>query len=60
MRLKPPVSVEEALAWLKLQAVQTWEIEMTPEIEARLVPTAESMAALSSLDIPDELEPLLI
>ena len=60
MRLKPPVSVEEAHAWLKDQAVVTWGIEMTPELEEVLLPTAESMAALGAMDIPDDVEPLLL
>jgi hypothetical protein len=60
MRLKPAVTVEEALTWLKGEAVSTWGVEMTPEVEKMLVPTAEAMAAVSAAIIPDEAEPLLV
>ena len=60
MRLKPPISVEEALEWLKQQAIATWGIEMTPEVEARLRSAAEAMAGVSRAEIPDDIEPLLL
>jgi hypothetical protein len=60
MRLKPPVSVEESLAWLKGQAASTWGIDVTPEMDEMLLPMAEAMAAVSAAPIPDEIEPLLL
>ena len=60
MRLKPPVSTEEALTWLKDQAASTWGVEITPELEKMLTPTAEAMAAVSAAAIPEEIEPLLL
>ena len=60
MRLKPPVTREAALEWLKTQVVDSWQIEITPEVEKGLKVTAEAMAVISSLDIPEEAEPLLL
>jgi hypothetical protein len=60
VRLNPEVSVEEALEWLKQQAVITWGIEMTPQVAATLRPTAVAMAGISRLEIPDHIEPLLL
>jgi hypothetical protein len=60
LRLKPAVTVEEALAFLKAQAVSSWDVEMSPELEKELTPTAEAMAAVSAADIPEEIEPLLL
>ena len=60
MRLKPPVSMEESLEWLKVQAVSTWGVEMSPELDEMLKPMAEAMAAVSAAPIPEEIEPLLL
>lgn len=60
MRLKPPVTTEEALEWLKQQAAITWGIEITPDLESRLRPTAEAMANVSRAEVPDRFEPLLM
>ena len=60
LRLKPPVSTEEALAWLKTQAVSTWGVEDTPDLDVLLTAMAESMAAVSAANIPEEIEPLLL
>jgi hypothetical protein len=54
------VTVDEALTWLKGQAVSTWGVEMTAEMEKMLTPTAEAMAAVSAAAIPEEIEPLLL
>lgn len=59
MRLKPEVSVEEALGWLVGQAASVWGLEPSTELEASLRPTAEAMAAVSAAEVPDDVEPLL-
>ena len=60
MRLRPAVTTEEALAWLTRAAELTWGVEITPELEQKLRPTAEAMVAVSSVDVPDDVEPLLL
>lgn len=60
MLLKPPVTKEEALAWLIEQAQRAYGIEITPEIEARLALTAEAMARVSEVDLDEDIEPLLL
>jgi hypothetical protein len=60
MRLKPPVDEETALQWLKTQVAAAWGVEMTPELERRLRETAASVAAISAVELPEEIEPLLI
>jgi hypothetical protein len=57
MRLYPPVSVEEALEWLTRQAELEWGAKPTPELEASLLPTAEAMAVLSGVMVPEDIEP---
>ena len=60
MRLYPPVTEEEALAWLKGRAQEEWGAEPTPELEASLKPLAEAMAVVSSIELPEEIEPFLL
>jgi hypothetical protein len=60
MRLYPPVTVEEALEWLKGQAQQEWGAEPTPELEESLRPLAEAMAIVSAIELPEEVEPFLL
>jgi len=60
MRLKPPVSTEEALEWLTAEAKSTWGIELSPEVDEQLKPMAEAMAAVSAAAVPEEMEPLLL
>ena len=57
MRLHPGISREEAFEWLCQQATATFDVERTPELEAALRPFAESMAAVSAVELPDDLEP---
>jgi hypothetical protein len=57
LRLYPPVSVEEALEWLKHRAEAEWGVQPTPEVEASLRPTAEAMAAVSEVVLPEAVEP---
>lgn len=60
MRLHPAVSVEEALAWLQREAIESWGVEATPELEDALRPLAEAMAAVSATVLPEEIEPLAL
>jgi hypothetical protein len=58
--MRPSVSVEEALAWLRREATETWGIDSTPALDEALLPTAEAMVAVSEAPIPDDIEPLLV
>ena len=58
MRLKPAVTADEALEWLTGVAILTWGVEATPELEATLTRAARAMAAVSAVDVPDEIDPL--
>lgn len=60
MLLKPPVSEDAALEWLKARAAEAWGVEITPEIEKNLQATAQSMSRISAIELPEEVEPLLI
>jgi hypothetical protein len=60
MRLKPPVSYDEALDWLVLQAKWTWGSEDTPELRESLAGMAKTMVAISTAEVPEDAEPLLI
>jgi hypothetical protein len=56
MRLKPPVSENEASGWLREQAVARWG-EVTPQQERSLTDLAKAMAAISAVEIPESTEP---
>ena len=60
MRLKPPVTVEEALAYLVAQAQSAWGLDPSPDLEQNLRPMAEALAAVSAAEVPEECEPLLL
>ena len=61
MRLKPPVTEEQALEWLKAQVVAAWGGEVTPDLENNLRVTARAMARISAVELPNEdVEPLLV
>lgn len=57
MRLHPKLTVEEAQSWLLEQATSTFGVQVSPELEAAIRPFAESMAAVSAAELPDDLEP---
>lgn len=59
MRLKPPVSADEALDWLTSVAALTWDVEPSDELRAQLTRLAEAMAGVSAVDVPDDIDPLL-
>lgn len=58
MRLHPPVSEEEAYAWLLARAREVWGAARAVELDASLRSLASALAALSGAVLPDELEPL--
>jgi hypothetical protein len=60
MRIHPAVSAEEALAWLRREAMESWGVEHTPELDNALRPLAEAMAAVSATVLPEEIEPLTL
>ena len=57
MRLHPPVSVDEARQWLLGQAQATFGVAPSPDMEKAIEPFAEAMAAVSAIELPDDLEP---
>ena len=60
MLLKPAVTEEAALEWLKARVAEDYGVEVTPEIEEKLAVTAEAMARIGAVDLGEEIEPLLI
>jgi hypothetical protein len=60
MLLKPPVSEEAALEWLKARVTEAYGIEITSTMEAQLKRTAEAMARVSAVELGEEVESLLI
>jgi hypothetical protein len=60
MRIYPPVSVEEAFEWLKGQAEAESGDSLSPRQEEALKSLAEAMALVSSIVLPEEIEPFLL
>jgi hypothetical protein len=58
MRVYPPVSQEEARAWLAAQADLTWGPESAGTMAGDLDILAEAMAIISAIELPNDLEPL--
>lgn len=58
MRLHPSLTEDEAYDWLKARADELGLEEMTGELEEELKLFAEAMAAIGSVVLPDDLEPL--
>ena len=58
MRLKPAVSPEEAYGFLSQNAVLVWGAAAAAKMDPQLNSIASAMAVVSSLEIPDEIEPL--
>jgi len=58
VRLKPPVSQDQAAAFLTQSANLSWGKAVADELAPLLDGIARSMATVSALDIPDEVEPL--
>jgi hypothetical protein len=57
MRLHPEVSPDEALTWLTGEAVASFQVPDSAELQTALRPLAEAMAAISAVELADELEP---
>lgn len=57
MRLKPPVTRDEALHWLRHQLAES-EAEQGGEAAAALDRIADAMVAVSAADVPADVEPL--
>ncbi|MDZ7728062.1 MAG: hypothetical protein U5Q44_07630 [Dehalococcoidia bacterium] len=58
MRLHPAVTKDEALEWLTEQARVTWGEDRVPELKDNLESMADAMAAISAVELPDDVEPL--
>lgn len=58
VRLKPPVSQDQAAAFLTQSAKLAWGDAVASELEPLLEGIARSMETVSALDIPDDIEPL--
>lgn len=59
MRLHPAVTQDEAYDWLKIQIVKAVPPAQESDLETTLRQFAEAMAAVSALELPDDVEPLL-
>lgn len=58
MRIYPPVTPEEAQAWLTAQAAAAWGVEAVAGLADDIAAMAEAMSGVSSVQLPDDLEPL--
>lgn len=58
MRLKPPVTVDEARSWLLDQVVRSWGADIVPASDRLIERIAADMAAISAAEVPAEFEPL--
>jgi hypothetical protein len=57
MRIYPPVTPEEARDWLAAQAA-AWGEEAAAALAGDVATLAEAMSTVSSVQLPDDLEPL--
>lgn len=58
MRLYPPVTQEEAQAWLTAQARSTLGADGATALADEIATMAEAMSVISAVRLPDDLEPL--
>lgn len=58
VRLKPPVSQDQATTFLTQSAKLSWGDAVADELAPILEGIARSMETVSALDIPDDVEPL--
>lgn len=58
MRIKPPVSPEQAHQYLSVSATLVWGVEDAARMDGHLQSIAAAMAEVSALDIPDDVEPI--
>jgi hypothetical protein len=59
MRIYPPVTTQEAESWLSAQAVAMVGAEAATTMQAQIATLAEALAAISAVQLPEDLEPLL-
>lgn len=57
MRLTVATTPDVALVWLVARAHEAWDVNPDADLEDELMPMARAMAALTSLDIPEHVEP---
>jgi hypothetical protein len=58
VRLYPAVTQDEAQAWLTAQAVTTIGEDSVSALSGDIATLAEAMSIISSVQLPDDLEPL--
>ena len=58
MRLKPPVSNDEAYRYLSLNAALVWGVEDAAKMDEHLHSIARSMSVVGALEVPESIEPL--
>ena len=56
MRLHPAVPEGEVLEWLRGQALNRWG-EIAPKLDGDLKTLASAMAAISEVELPEDIEP---
>jgi hypothetical protein len=58
MRIYPPVTEDEALQWLTAQASAAYGEEAAAGLTSDIGTFAVAMSVISSVQLPDDLEPL--
>jgi hypothetical protein len=58
VRIYPPVTQDEARQWLTTQATAAYGAEAAAELATDIAICAEAMAVVSSVSLPDDIEPL--
>ncbi|HEY7175393.1 MAG TPA: hypothetical protein VH442_10790 [Micromonosporaceae bacterium] len=58
MRLKPPVTVDEARAWLFDEVVGAWGEDAARRADRLIDRFAADMAAIGAVEVPPDVEPL--
>jgi hypothetical protein len=58
VRLYPPVTQEEAQAWLTVQAASTLGEDAATALTSDIATLAEAMSIVGAVQLPDDLEPL--
>lgn len=58
MRIKPPVSAEQAYQYLSINAAMVWGVADAAAMDTHLHSIANAMAEVSALEIPDAVEPI--